>query len=542
MTVPITDRRTAVPGMMLASGWRAKALTPASALFGANGIRLGPDGRLYVAEAFGNRISAIDITNRSIMTICDVGNPIVAPDDMAFDSRGTMYVPDVMSATVSARMRNGAIRVVAADLPCANGITVHQDRIFMDECRAGGRLAEIFPDGSEPRILAENLPAPNALAVGPDGHLYFPLVTENEIWRVPLAGGSPERFVDGLGVPTAVKFDGDGNLLTVQAATGEVLRFDVATGRRSLVARLRPGLDNLDISADGRIFVSHYIDGGVEELASDGSEIVLAAPGMLGPHGLALSPADGVLYVCDGLSVIAVAPDGNRHWVGHRMDGAFPGWVRGIAVRGDGSLLVTTAEGGLFGYRPDSHEVEPLATHLEEAIDVSLAGDGSVLFTEAGTGALIALRAREKRTVAAGLSRPMGLAISNDGTAYVAEAVAGRVVAITHDGVTPVIEGLVEPHGLAVVGDTLFALDVGTRRLIACDLRSRTQSVVATGLPIGSPPGTIARVQPGIPGRIPGPLSAFAGLAAGPDGTLYIAANGSGMVMTIRRAPASQWP
>lgn len=533
MTSP-GNRRTNPLALAVATGWTVRSLTPPSALFGANGIRLGPDGRLYVAEAFGNRISAIDIESRLISTVCEVGNPIVAPDDMAFDSHGIMYVPDVMSARVCARMPNGEIRVVAPDMPCANGITVHQDRVFMDECRPGGRLAEIFADGSSPRILAENLPAPNALAVGPDGYLYFPLVTESEIWRVPLRGGAPERFVGNLGVPTAVKFDRSGHLVTVQAATGEVLRFSLQTGGRTVLARLRPGLDNLDIAPDGRIFVSHYIDGGVEEVLRDGTEVSLAPPGMLGPYGIDVT-ADGTVYLCDGLSLIAIGSDGTRRAVGHRMDGCFPGWVRGIADGADGFLLVTTAEGSLSRYHPETHVIEELAAGLQEAMDVAAGLDGAVLVTEAGSGCLIAIDGRAKRVVARGLARPMGLALGSDGTAYVAEAGAGRVVMIDAGGnATPVIEGLVEPHGVAIVGETLFVVDVGSRRLIAFATDSSSPQVIATGLPVGSPPGTVARVQPGIPDRIPGPLSAFAGLASGSDGTIYISANGAGTVIAVQ--------
>ena len=70
------------------------------------------------------------------------------------------------------------------DLPCANGITVHQGRLFINECREGGRLMELDLSGGAPRILLENLPSPNAMEVGPDGLLYFPLMTANEIWRI----------------------------------------------------------------------------------------------------------------------------------------------------------------------------------------------------------------------------------------------------------------------------------------------------------------------------------------------------------------------
>ncbi len=34
----------------LAEGWTLERLTPPSRLFGANGIRTGPDGRIYVAQ------------------------------------------------------------------------------------------------------------------------------------------------------------------------------------------------------------------------------------------------------------------------------------------------------------------------------------------------------------------------------------------------------------------------------------------------------------------------------------------------------------
>ena len=70
------------------------------------------------------------------------------------------------------------------DLPCANGITVHQGRLFVNECREGGRLMELDLNGGAPRILLENLPSPNAMEVGPDGLLYYPLMTANEIWRI----------------------------------------------------------------------------------------------------------------------------------------------------------------------------------------------------------------------------------------------------------------------------------------------------------------------------------------------------------------------
>src|SRR5262249_17758872 len=155
-------------------------VTPPSALFGANGMRIGPDSRLYVAQAFGSQVSAIDVTSGAMTTISPVGGPIGAPDDLAFDSRGNLYITEVMSQRAWMRSPDGDLRIIGDHVPAANGITQWHDRLFMDECRHEGRLFELFPDGRAPRKIAENLPLPNALHVGPDGKIYFPAIGANE--------------------------------------------------------------------------------------------------------------------------------------------------------------------------------------------------------------------------------------------------------------------------------------------------------------------------------------------------------------------------
>ena len=135
------------------------------------------------------------------------GGDIIAPDDVAFDASGNLYATEVMDGRVSVREAGGRTRVLRDDLPCANGITVHQDRLFVNECRDGGRLMELDRATGASRILLEDLPSPNAMEVGPDGLLYYPLMTANEIWRIDPEGGEPQRVAGDLGVPDAVKFD-----------------------------------------------------------------------------------------------------------------------------------------------------------------------------------------------------------------------------------------------------------------------------------------------------------------------------------------------
>ena len=59
-----SSRFTGTSTVSAAKGWAVSRITPPSALFGANGMRVGPDGRLYVAQAFGSQVSAIDVQRR----------------------------------------------------------------------------------------------------------------------------------------------------------------------------------------------------------------------------------------------------------------------------------------------------------------------------------------------------------------------------------------------------------------------------------------------------------------------------------------------
>ena len=56
MSTSQTDARYCPPAPKIAEGWRFERLTAPSRLFGANGLRAGPDGRIYVAQVTGSQI------------------------------------------------------------------------------------------------------------------------------------------------------------------------------------------------------------------------------------------------------------------------------------------------------------------------------------------------------------------------------------------------------------------------------------------------------------------------------------------------------
>ncbi|WP_024445679.1 SMP-30/gluconolactonase/LRE family protein [Mycolicibacterium iranicum] len=513
-----------------AEGWRVEHLTPPSRLFGANGLRTGPDGRMYIAQVTGSQISALDIATGTIETISPKGGDIVTPDDLAFDLAGNLYATEYMEGRVSVRDTAGRTRVLRDDIPAANGITTYQGRLFVNECREGGRLMEFDLGGGPPRVLLENLPSPNAMEVGPDGLLYFPVMTANEIWRVGLNGGKPERVATELGVPDSVKFDSEGFIVSTQVASGQVLRIDPRMGTKTVLAQLTPGLDNLTI-LDGRLFVSNFT-GEITEVLGGGETRTLLPGGFNWPHGLAVGQ-DGRLYIADGTYFYALDSDGTREAVAMLFTPGYPGYMRGLAATGDGHFVCTTSLGQVGKYRPGG-ETDYLATGYDQLYGVAVSGDGALVFAELGAGRVHGLRGTSAEVLADGLAEPSGVAFGPDGAPLVAESAAGRVVRLSRSGVETVVDGLDTPQGLTVDDGTLYIVDAGAKEVLGVDLTTGHRTVIATGLAIGSPPGVTPKPLKGIE-PFSGPQGPFAGITSGPDGTLYVSADGEGSVLAVRR-------
>lgn len=518
------------PQSRVADGWRLDRLTAPSRLFGANGLRTGPDGRIYIAQVTGSQVSALDVDTGDVEIVSAKGGDIIAPDDVAFDSRGNLVATEVMDGRVSLRDPSGVTRVLRDDIPSANGITFHRDRLFIGECREGGRILEFDLTGGPPRVLLENVPQPNAMEVGPDGLLYFPVMGANEIWRVDIDAPDPTHDVvaTGLGVPDSVKFDADGFIVSTQVASGQVLQVDPRTGAQRLMAQLTPGLDNCTF-VDGRLFVSNFT-GEITEIVGAGRTRTTLPGALNWPLDLAVGD-DGRVYVADGTYLYALAGDGSLETVSMLFSPGYPGFLRGLVPSGTpGEFVVTTSGGQVARYRPASGETDYLADGLDQLYGVTLA-DGAIVAVEQGTGRVLRIGSGSPEVLASGLDTPVGVTVAPDGAVLVSEA--GRVVRLTGAGTQTVVDGLARPQGLLATTDGLYIVDAGAQAVLAVDTATGARTTLASGLPIGPPPGVEPKPLKGMP-PFSGPQGPFAGIAAGPDGTLYVSADGDGSVLALR--------
>ena len=523
----LPSRYFAADAPRTAADWTLKRCTPPSRVFGANGLRTGPDGRVYIAQVTGSQISALDIATGSVDTISPKGSDIVAPDDVAFLG-STLIATEVMNGRVSA-LENGVSRVLRDDVPSANGITVHNDRLFIGECRHGGRLLELTLDGAAPRVILENVPSPNAMEFGPDGLLYFPVMDANEIWRVDVdaVNPTPEVVATELGVPDSVKFDTDGTLVSTQVFSGQVLRVDPRTGTKLVLAQLDPGLDNCTF-IDGRLFVSSFT-GAITEILADGSTRSALPGGLNWPLDLAVG-SDGALYVADGTFFYRVGGDGTKDVVGTLFTPGYPGFTRGLVSAGPDEFVVTTANGAVARYRTRTSEHDVLADGFDQLYGVDLAADGTPVVVEQGTGRVLAVRSNGTEVLADGLDMPVGVTVAPDGSVLVSEA--GRVAVLANGRAETLVGDLGLPQGLLIRDGLLYIVDAGLKAVLEVDLKTVARQTIATDLPIGAPAGVSPEPLLGMP-PFSGPQGPFAGITAAPDGTLYVSADADGSVLAL---------
>ncbi len=511
------------------TGWTVERVTPPSRLNGANGIRTGVDGRIYVAQVAGSTVSAVDPDTGAIETISPVGGPITGPDDLVFDDEGNLYCTEITEGRVVMLAPNGESRVIWGDVPVANPITFHQGMLIAGELRMDGRIREFDRNGGEPRVILDNVPMPNAFEVGPDGKLYFPAQGANEIWRVSLDGGEPEIVARDLGVPDSVKFHPDGYIVSTQVGSGQVLRIDPQTGEKSVLADLSPGLDNVAF-VGGRTFISH-ITGSIHEIVAPGQVKPLIDRGFQWPMGLAVS-GDGTVHAADGMFAYDIPSGGQPECVGMLFIPGFPGFMRGLALDGAGNWVVTTANGTIARWKP-GQDAEQLAVGFEVPMGIAAMGD-AIVFADAGAGRILSFEGGEVSELASGVDKPCGVAVTDTGSIYASLLDSGEVVQVSGGRTQAVLDGLDRPEGIAVRGDSLFVVETGGKRVVKLDLASGATEILVENLPVGPPQG-VAPLRLGGVGDMCGPMWTFTGLAVGPDGTVYVSGDMEGSVLALRQ-------
>jgi sugar lactone lactonase YvrE len=300
-------------------------------LCGPGGLSAGPDGAIYIADVWSQRVRAIDPRSGSIRTVAgngarayggDGGPATEAylgnPHDVSADARGGIVIADTRHGHVRRVDEDGTIRAIA-------GTTLQWDK------------------GDGGPALGACLVHVEAVAHGRGGDVYLgdavgrirKIDAQSGIITTVAGCGLPGFSVDGgpatqapIGAPSAICFDAGGNLYFADRAYHVIRRVDAQSGAIATVA----GCGEAGFSPDGTPARAARLDL---------------------PYGLAIG-AGGTIYFSDTRNnrVRRIAPDGSLETIagsdtaGDSGDGgpaaaARLNEPRGLCFYGDNVLLIS---------------------------------------------------------------------------------------------------------------------------------------------------------------------------------------------------------
>src|SRR3954454_6346738 len=249
-----------------AQTYEVTKLVPGSAFHGVHGLGIDKSGRLFAGSVAGEALYEVD-SNTGTTKIA-IESPVGMADDIASAPDGTMAWTGFLTGDLYSRKGDGPIKKLASGLPGINSLAYRKDgRLYATTVFLGDTLYEIDIEGVKPpRMIMEKMGGLNGFEFGPDDKLYGPLWFKGQVARVDVDKAELTVVAEGFKVPAAVDFDSKGNLWVVDTALGQLVRLDPNSGAKTMMAQLKPSLDNLAIDDKDRIYVSNMADNGIQEV------------------------------------------------------------------------------------------------------------------------------------------------------------------------------------------------------------------------------------------------------------------------------------
>jgi streptogramin lyase len=514
------------------AAWAApEVLVAPSSFNGVHGLAVDAKGRLLAASVVGNSVWEVDRQTGAAKVM--IPAPEGQADDIAVGPKGELAWTNYLMGMVRYRESDGApMKVLAKDLPGLNSLDFDRrnGKLYASQVFLGDALWEIDVAGAKPpRLIAKDMGGFNGFEVGPDGMLYGPLWFKGQVVKINPANGQITVINSEFKIPAAANLDGKGNLWVVDTNTGELSKVELASGRKTVVKKLKPAIDNLAISPEGTIYVANMADNSIEAFNPATGELRMLTGGKLAvPAGVKIDGND--LWVADIFAFRKVDARTGAVQDIFRMQSSDMEYPFAVGVSPTHFALTSWFTGSVQLVDRATLKTSAMIHGLKAPMDAIPMPDGSVIFMEIATGAITrasGAKFAERKVIAQGLAGPVQMVLGKDGALYVTEA-AGKLTRVNvADGAkTTVAEGLALPEGLSQTPwGSFIVAETAARRLTEIDPANGSRRTVAENLPIGLPPG------PGMP-----PPYVVTGVAVGADGAIYFTADRNNAMYRIRPA------
>jgi streptogramin lyase len=514
------------------AGWAApEVLVAPSSFNGVHGLAVDTKGRLLAASVVGNSLWEVDRRTGAARVM--IPAPEGQADDIAVGPKGELAWTNYLMGMLRFRESDDApIRVLAKDLPGLNSLDFDRKsgKLYASQVFLGDALWEIdATPAPPPRLIAKDMGGFNGFEVGPDGMLYGPLWFKGQVVKINPANGAITVINSEFKIPAAANLDGKGNLWVVDTNTGELSRVELANGRKTVVKRLKPAIDNLAISPEGTIYVANMADNSIEAFNPATGELRMLTGGKLAvPAGMKIDGND--LWVADIFSFRKIDTRSGDVTDIFRMQSSDMEYPFAVGVSPTHFALTSWFTGSVQLVDRKTLKTSAVIHGLKAPMDAIPMPDGSVIYVELATGSITRAsgdKFANKKLIAQGLTGPVQMVIGKDGALYVTEAVGKLTRVNMADGSkTALAEGLALPEGLAQTPwGSFIVAETAARRLTEIDPVNGSRRSVAENLPIGLPAG------PGMP-----PPYVVTGVAVGGDGTIYVTADRNNALYRVRPA------
>jgi len=352
---------------------------------------------------------------------------------------------------------------------------------------------------------------------------------KGQIVKVNPADGDMKVINSEFKVPAAANYDSKGNIWAVDTKTGGLYRINAADGKRTLVAQLDTGLDNLALDKNDHVYVSNMVDNGVQQVDTGTGKVTqITKGGMSAPGGLKLSEDGKTLFVAHVFGFRAVDTASGKLSDIARMHGDAIEYPFAVTLSKDNFVLSSWFTGTVQLLNRKDNSTKAMAHGLAAPMDAIELADGKVLVLELAAGALTQLSGadlHDTKQVVTGLQGPTQMIAGKDGGVYITE-MSGRLLRVdtANWSQKTIAEGLAGPEGLAQGPSGKFIVaEAGKRQLTEIDPANGSKRVIATDLPIGFEAG------PGLP-----PPYLTTGVAIAADGTIYFSADRDNGIYKIK--------
>ncbi|KRP94396.1 hypothetical protein AOQ72_24735 [Bradyrhizobium yuanmingense] len=507
-----------------ADGWEVTRLVPGSAFHGVHGLGVDKAGHLFAGSVAGAALYEVDIAGGTAKVA--IPAPVGMADDIAFAPDGTMAWTGFLAGDLYARKGDGPIKKLASGLPGINSLAFRKDgRLYATTVFLGDALYEIDVEGVKPpRQIMEKMGGLNGFEFGPDDKLYGPLWFKGQVARVDVDKAELSVVADGFKIPAAVNFDSKGNLVVIDTALGQLVRVDPKSGAKTMVAQLKPSLDNLAIDDKDRIYVSNMADNGIQEVdpaTGHAKQILIGKLALPGGIGVTSENGKDTIHVADLFAYRTVdgvtgevTEKARMHAAGTTLE-----YPMSATAKGNDVVLSSWFTGTVQVIDGKTGATRDMLHDFKAPHDAVVLADGSILVAELGTKSLVKVsgeHGKDRTMLIGALEGPMGLVRGAGDEVYVTEAFAGIISKIDSTGEKIVIaKELKMPEGIARTSDgKLIVAEVGAKRLIEIVPESGKVTEIAANLPIG-----LTGAPGGSPTHIP------TGVAVGATGAIYVSSD-----------------